>query len=210
MLRVDFSLYLITDRHQTAGRPLLSVLARALSAGVKAVQLREKDLDTRSLLELAADLLSLTRKHGALLFINDRVDLVMALGADGVHLRSDSMPVPVARRLLGSDRLIGASTHSVEEVRKAEADGADFAVLGPIYDTPSKRLHGDPIGLPPLEEANRQSQIPILAIGGISLPCVQEVRRAGARGVALISAISEAEDVESITCLLLHALQTSG
>ena len=209
MPRVDFSLYLITDRHQTAGRPLLSVLERALSAGVKAVQLREKDLGTRPLLELGAELLALTRKHGGLLFINDRVDLVMALGADGVHLRSNSMPVRAARRVLGPNRLIGASVHSVEEVLRTETEGADFAVLGPIYDTPSKRLHGDPIGLRPLEEASRQSHIPIFAIGGISLPGVQEIRRAGARGVALISAIHLSENIESATRLLLHALQTS-
>jgi thiamine-phosphate pyrophosphorylase len=209
MPRVDFSLYLITDRHQTAGRPLLSVLERALIAGVRAVQLREKDLGTRALLELAAELLSLTRKHGGLLFINDRVDLVMALGADGVHLRSDSMPVQAARRMLGPNRLIGASVHSVEEVLKAETNGADFAVLGPVYDTPSKRLHGDPIGMRPLEEASQQSHIPIFAIGGISLPRVQEVRRTGAHGVALISAILLSESIESATRVLLHALQTS-
>jgi len=209
MSRVDFSLYLITDRRLTAGRPLLSVLERALSAGVKAVQLREKDLDTRSLVELAGEVLSLTRKHGAVLFINDRVDLVIALGADGVHLRSDSMPVQAARRVLGPNRLIGTSVHSVEEALKAETDGSDFAVLGPVYDTPSKRVHGTPIGLRVLEEASQHSHIPIFAIGGISLPRVQEVRRAGARGVALISAILLAEDVQSATCFLLHALQTS-
>jgi thiamine-phosphate pyrophosphorylase len=210
MSRVDFSLYLITDRHQTAGRPLLSVLDHALTAGVKAVQLREKDLGTKSLVELAGEVLSLTRKHGASLFINDRVDLVLALDADGVHLRSDSIPIKDARRMLGPNRLIGASVHSVEEVFKAETDGADFAVLGPIYDTPSKRPHGNPIGLRALEEASQQSQIPIFAIGGISLPRVQEVHRAGARGVALISAIFLAEDVQSATGFLLHALQTSG
>lgn len=209
MSRVDFSLYLITDRHQTAGRPLLAVLEQALSAGVKAVQLREKDLDTRSLAELASQLLALTRKQRALLFINDRVDLVMALGADGVHLRSDSMPVQAARRVLGPNRLIGASVHSIEAVLNAETEGADFAVLGPIYDTPSKRRHGEPIGLRVLEEASQQSHIPIFAIGGISVPRVHEVRRAGACGVALISAILLAEDVQSATGFLLHALQTS-
>jgi thiamine-phosphate pyrophosphorylase len=208
MSRIDFSLYLITDRHQTAGRPLLPLLDRALSAGVKAVQLREKDLDTRSLAELAGELLALTRKHGGLLFINDRVDLVLALGADGVHLRSNSMPIRAARRVLGPHRLIGTSVHSVDEVLKAETDGADFAVLGPVYDTPSKRAYGDPIGLRPLEEASRQSHIPVFAIGGISLPRVPEVRRAGARGVAIISAILEAAEVELTTCVLLRALQT--
>jgi thiamine-phosphate pyrophosphorylase len=208
MSRIDFSLYLITDRHQTAGRPLLPLLDRALSAGVKAVQLREKDLDTRSLAELAGELLALTRKHGGLLFINDRVDLVLALGADGVHLRSNGMPIRAARRVLGPHRLIGTSVHSVDEVLKAETDGADFAVLGPVYDTPSKRAYGDPIGLRPLEEASRQSHIPVFAIGGISLPRVPEVRRAGARGVAIISAILEAAEVELTTCVLLRALQT--
>ena len=207
MCRVDFSLYLITDRHQTGGRPLLSVLERALSAGVKAVQLREKDLDTRPLAELAGELLSLTHQHDGLLFINDRVDLVLALGADGVHLRSDSMPIRAARRVLGPHRLIGASVHTIAEVLKAEAEGADFVVLGPVYDTPSKRAYGDPIGLRPLAEASRQSHLPVFAIGGISLPRVQEVRGAGAHGVALISAILEATDVETATRLLLNASQ---
>jgi thiamine-phosphate pyrophosphorylase len=209
MSRVDFSLYLITDRHRTAGRPLLPLLDRALSAGVKAVQLREKDLDIRSLTELASELLALTRRHDSLLFINDRVDLVLALGADGVHLRSDSMPVEAARRVLGPDRLIGASVHNVAEVLKAEADGADFVVLGPVYDTLSKRAYGDPIGLSPLEQASQQSRIPIFAIGGISLSRVHEMRRSGARGVAIISAILEAADIELTTDLLLNALPTS-
>ena len=209
MSRIDFSLYLITDRHQTAGRPLLSVLDRALSAGIKAVQLREKDLDTQALVELAGEVLSLTRKHEALLFINDRVDVVLALGADGVHLRSDSMPIKEARRVLGPNRWIGASAHSVEEVLKAETEGADFVVLGPIYDTPSKRLHGDPIRLHALKEATQQSHLPVFAIGGISLPRVQEARCAGAHGIALISAILSAEDVQAATGFLLHALQTS-
>jgi thiamine-phosphate pyrophosphorylase len=208
MSRVDFSLYLVTDRQQTAGRPLLPLLERALSAGVKAVQLREKDLDIRSLAELAGELLALTRKHGGLLFINDRVDLVLTLSANGVHLRSDSMPIRTARRVLGPHRLIGTSVHNVAEVLKAEADGADFAVLGPVYDTPSKRLYGDPIGLRPLEQASQQSHIPVFAIGGISLSRVQEVRRAGAGGVAIISALLEAADVESTTRLLLNALRT--
>jgi thiamine-phosphate pyrophosphorylase len=209
MSRVDFSVYLITDRHQTAGRPLRPLLDRALSAGVKAVQLREKDLDIRSLAELADELLALTRKHGGLLFINDRVDLLLALGADGVHLRSDSLPIHAARRLLGPHRLIGISVHNVAAALKAEADGGDFVVLGPVYDTPSKRAYGDPLGLRPVEEASRQCHIPVFAIGGISLPRVQEVRRAGAHGVAIISSILEAADVERTTGLLLNALQRS-
>ncbi len=209
MPRVDFPLYLVTDRTQTLDRPLVQVIDQALRAGLRAVQLREKDLDTRSVLRLAEDLLCLTRAGKSLLLINDRVDLVLALGADGVHLPAGSMPVAVARRLLGPDRFIGVSGHSADEVLAAGSEGADFAVLGPIYDTPSKRAYGPPIGLRPLEEASRRTTIPILAIGGITLSRIGEVRRAGAFGVAVVSSILSARDVESSTRRLAEALAGS-
>ncbi len=209
MPRVDFSLYLITDRHQTLGRPLLATLRQALGAGVRAIQVREKDLETRTLIELASELLCRTRERGAVTLLNDRVDLVLALGADGVHLRSDSMPVRAARRLLGPERLIGASAHSAEAVMRAELEGADFVVLGPVYQTASKRSYGAPIGLRPIEEASRRCRIPVFAIGGITPARVGEVRRAGAFGVAVISSILSAADVESATRLLLGAIVTS-
>jgi len=208
MPRVDFPLYLITDRHQTAGRPLSSTVAEALAAGVPAVQLREKTLGTRALLDLAEGLMQLTRAAGAKLFINDRIDLVMGLRADGVHLRSSSISVAVARRLLGPAPLIGISVHAPQEVVRAEQDGADFAVLGPIYETSSKLGYGPPIGLDPLEEAVRRSRIPIFAIGGITAHRAAEVRRAGAYGVAVISSILAAESVSSSTRALLHSLGT--
>lgn len=206
MSRIDFSLYLVTDRHQTAGRPLGPLLRRAMRAGLRAVQLREKDLQTRALMDLAKEALVCVRGEGGLLFINDRADLVMALGADGLHLRADSLPVRVARRILPADRLIGVSAHSVEEVVHAEAEGADFAVLGPIFDTPSKRAYGEPIGLRPIEEAGRRCRIPVFAIGGITVARAREVRRAGAAGVAVISAILSASDVEAATRGLLEAV----
>lgn len=205
MPRIDFSLYLVTDRRQTGGRPLVPLLREAIAAGLRAVQLREKDLATRSLLLLAEEVLNLTREHGAWLLINDRVDLTMALGADGVHLRSDSLPVAVVRRLLGPDRVIGVSAHSVDEVVQAESEGADFAVLGPVYDTSSKRAYGPSIGLPPIQEASRRCRIPVFAIGGITAPRVHDVRRAGAYGVAVISSILTAECVASATRDLLDA-----
>jgi len=210
MSRVNFSLYLITDRHQTAGRPLLPLLDGAMSAGVKAIQLREKDLDTRSLLHLANDVLAIVRKHGGRLLVNDRTDLVMALGADGVHLRADSMPVAAARRLLGPDRLIGVSAHSAEDAQQAESDGADFIVLGPIYDTPSKRPYGDPLGLRPLEQVSWESNIPIFVIGGITPEHVSDVRRAGAFGVAVVSAILASDNVDIAVRCLLEELQSCG
>jgi thiamine-phosphate pyrophosphorylase len=205
MPRVDFTLYLVTDRHQTGGRPLLPLLREALGAGLRAIQLRERDLPTRPLLALAEEARRLTHDHKALLLVNDRVDVVLAVGADGVHLRSDSLPVAAARRLLGPHRLIGVSAHSVEEVVRAEADGADFAVLGPVYETRSKQAYGPPIGLRPIEEAARCCRLPVLAIGGITAARSGEVRRAGTSGVAVISAILSAADVPAVTAQLLEA-----
>lgn len=207
MRRIDFSLCLVTDRHQTSGRPLVSLLREALGAGVRAVQLRERDLEPRPLLALAEEVLRLTRERGARLLVNDRVDLAMAIGADGVHLRSDSLPGAVTRRLLGPDRVIGISAHSVDDVVSAESEGADFVVLGPIYETASKRAYGAPLGLRPIEEAARRCRIPVFAIGGITAARVSEVRRAGAFGVAVVSSILSATSVESAARQLLDAIE---
>ncbi len=210
MPSVDFRLYLVTDRLCTGGRPLVPLLHQAIDAGVSAVQLRERDLDTRALLGLAQEIQMLARERRAKLLINDRIDLVCAVGAAGVHLRASSLPVAAARRILGPDRLIGVSTHSADEVARAEADGADFAVLGPIYDTPSKREYGPPIGIGTLEEACRRCRIPIFAIGGITPPRASEVRRAGAFGVAVISAVLAAEDVSDAVRRLMSAVTSSA
>lgn len=163
------------------------------------IQIREKDLDTPHLLSLITDLLPMIRHHQGLTFINDRVDLVLALGADGVHLRADSMPVSVVRRQLGKNQLIGKSTHSVEEVKRAEDEGADFVALGPIYQTPSKQSYGTPLGLSTLREARSISHLPIFAIGGIIPERIPELLDAGAYGVAVISSILQAPSIPNIT-----------
>lgn len=206
MPAVDFSLYLITDRRQTAGRPLVPLLRQAVRAGLRAIQFRERDLADREWLALAGEAAPFLHEAGCRLLVNDRADLALALQADGLHLRSDGLPVPVARRLVGSGRLIGVSAHSVEEVVRAEAEGADFAVLGPVYDTPSKRGYGAPIGLSPIAEARRRCRMPVFAIGGVTTERVREVREAGAAGVAVVSAILSAPDVDAATRALLTAL----
>ncbi len=209
MPRIDFPVYLVSDRHQTGGRPLGPLIQQAVKAGIRAVQLRERDLSTRPLLALAEELQGHTRASGAALFVNDRGDLAMALGAEGVHLRSDSMPVGAARKLLGPERLIGVSTHSVEEVVKAEGEGADFAVLGPVYETSSKLAYGSPLGLGPIEQAARRCRIPVFAIGGLTASRAREVRLAGAFGVAVISSILGAASVEIAVREMLAAVTTT-
>jgi thiamine-phosphate pyrophosphorylase len=197
MPRVDFSLYLVTDRHQTAGRPLVLLIEEALRAGARAVQLRERDLDTAPLLALAGELLPVIRRYGAVLFVNDRIDVALALDADGVHLRATSLPVRVARRLVGARRLLGVSVHSADEGVRAESEGADFAVLGPIYATASKRAFGPPIGLRAVEEASRRCRIPVFGIGGVTPARASDVLQAGAHGVAVISSVLAAASVDS-------------
>lgn len=187
-------LYLVTDRTQTQGRALADVVEAAVAGGVDAVQLREKDLSGRALFELARDLRARCTRYGARLLINDRIDVALAVGADGVHLPVNSFAVVDARRLLGPTALIGASAHTPAQARTAAADGADFIVYGPIFDTPSKRAFGPPLGLEALQRVTRELTIPVLAIGGMNAARAPEVRRHGAHGLAMISAILGATD----------------
>jgi thiamine-phosphate pyrophosphorylase len=139
------------------------------------------------------------------LVVNDRIDVALVLDDAGVHLRSSSLPVAVARRLMGVRRLLGVSAHSMYEVEQAEGEGADYVVLGPIYETPSKQRYGSPLGLALLEEACRRVRIPVLGIGGITPARAREVRGAGAFGVAAIGAILGASDCAEATRALIEA-----
>ena len=195
MSRVNFRILLVTDRHQARERSLPAVVEEAVAGGIAAVHLRERDLSTSDLAILARDIQTCTRRHAARLIINDRIDVALALNLDGVHLRADSLPVTTARRLLGPHRLIGVSTHSLADVRRANEDGADYVVFGPVYHTPSKRAFGPPLGLDALAAACEASRIPVLAIGGITRERIEEVRRRGAAGVAVIGAILTRADV---------------
>jgi thiamine-phosphate pyrophosphorylase len=203
----DFDLYLVTDRRQTRGRELLAVIEQALLGGVRAVQLREKDLGGGELFSLAEKTKTLCARHGASLFINDRVDVALAVDADGIQLGSSSLPVDAARKLMGDKRLIGASTHSMKEALAAEAAGADFILFGPIYFTPSKAAYGNPQGLERLQEAVEKISLPVYAIGGIKPENVAAVKATGARGVALTSAVMSAEDPMTASRELLRWLK---
>ncbi|ALC17728.1 thiamine-phosphate diphosphorylase/ thiamine-phosphate pyrophosphorylase [Desulfuromonas soudanensis] len=193
--RIDFPLYLITDRLLLpAGRTLIEAVTSALEGGVRAVQLREKDLDDAALYPLARELRALTRAFGARLLINDRIDLALAIGADGVHLGGNSLPTAEARRFLGPAPLIGVSTHRLEEIAGAASQGADFVTFGPVYFTASKAPYGEPVGLEALRCACIAPPLPVFALGGIQLHRISEVLDSGVRGIALISAILSRPD----------------
>jgi len=206
MLKLSSRLLVVTDRHQTRGRPLVTLLQRIVHAGTPAIQLRERDLSTRELVTLAREAQAVTASRRSQLFINDRIDVALALEGVGVHLRSNSLPVSVARQMLGTQRLLGISVHSVEEAVQGESQGADYIVLGPIYDTPSKQLFGPPLGVHTVEKACRLVRIPIIGIGGVTAARAREMRRAGAFGAAVITAILGATDVESAVRELLDAV----
>lgn len=205
MDQLGFSLYLITDR-AAAPRPPVDVVEECLAAGLRAVQLREKDLEARNLLALADTLREATRRHGARLIVNDRADVALAAGADGVQRTHASLPVTALREITPPGFLVGASVHSEAEAREAAAQGADFIVFGPVYDTASKRRYGPPQGLAALETVTRAVDRPVLAVGGLTPERVPEVLAAGAAGVAVIGAIYAAARPADATKAFLDAL----
>jgi thiamine-phosphate pyrophosphorylase len=187
-------LYAVLDPEQLQSRPLSAVLESLLQGGVSVVQLRVKILPARDFLDLASEARRRTRAHGCLLIVNDRLDIALAAQADGVHLGQDDLPLQVARKLMGT-RLVGISTHDVEQARAAESGGADYIGFGPIFGTRTKQTGYAPRGLPMLEEIRRVVSIPIVAIGGITEANVAQVWQAGADAAAMISDLLHAEDI---------------
>ena len=202
----QLSLTLITDRTQTRGRDLAGVVAECLAAGLPAVQAREKDLGAAELATLCRRLRELTRAHGARLLVNDRVDVALAVDADGVQRTHASLPVDHIRNIAGTRLVIGASVHSLEDAVDAEVRGADWVTFGPVYDTPSKRRWGAPQGLERLAKVTGALRIPVVAIGGITPERVTAVRAAGAAGVAAIAAILDTASPGDATKRFLEAL----
>jgi thiamine-phosphate pyrophosphorylase len=192
---IDFKLYLVTDRSLVAPATIEEALGEACRAGVRAVQLREKDLDARSLLDLALRVRAITSTSGTALLINDRADVSLACGADGVHLPEAGFSAVSARRVLGERAIVGVSAHSLGAALQAEDSGASFITFGPVFETPSKMGFGMPLGLGALGKVAAAVQIPVFAIGGITPERAKVCRDNGASGVAVISAILGAADI---------------
>jgi len=202
----ELRLCLVTDRTETRGRDLADVVAECLAAGLPAVQLREKDLSAADLALVGRRLRALTRDAGAILIVNDRVDVALAVGADAVQRTAVSLPIDDIRAVADKRLRIGASVHSLGEAVEAEVKGADWVVFGPIYDTPSKRRYGPPQGIDALARVAAGLRIPVVAIGGITPERVAAVRAAGATGVAVITGILGARSPADATRRYLDAL----
>ena len=183
-------LYYITDRHGLHGDALPTIRA-AIAAGVDWIQIREKDLATQELWNLVRQAVELSQGRPTRILVNSRVDVALGAGAAGVHLPADAMPAAAVRRIAPQGFLIGVSCHSAPEVLRAQDEGTDFAVFGPVFETASKKAYGSPKGLASLEQACKETEIPVLALGGITLENAGSCLRAGAAGVAAISLFQE-------------------
>jgi thiamine-phosphate pyrophosphorylase len=195
----NFLLCYITDRRQLRSVSLAAVIRETVRAGVDIVQVREKDLTSRELITLVEEALSATREPGmggARVVVNDRVDVALAGGADGAHLAAHSMPVQVVRRFVPRAFLIGVSCHSLGEATAAESGGADYLVLGPVFETPSKLGYGPPLGLEKLRNITSRIRIPVLALGGITVERIRPCLEAGASGIAGIRIFQDCDSVQ--------------
>jgi thiamine-phosphate pyrophosphorylase len=194
-----YYLYFVTDPVLNKGYTVIEQIQLALKGGVKLIQLREKELSTSRFVDLARKALELTCQAGAFLIINDRVDIALASGADGVHIGQDDMDLQDARRLLGNDKIIGVSVRSSEEAREAEKGGADYVAASGLLSTDTKKDVGDALGKDSLGTIKQATSLPLIAIGGIKVGNCAEIIKAGADGVAVVTGITMSDDIPA-TC----------
>ena len=203
---MDFTLYLVTDRRWLGGRTLWDSVGEAILGGVTLVQLREKEMSSKEYLELARRVKGITDRYGVPLIINDRIDIALAADADGVHLGPEDLPVPIARKLLGDGKIIGASAASVDEALLFQAQGADYLGVGAVFPTATKQ-GTEKVGLDDLREIKSAVRIPVVAIGGINAGNAGPVMETGVDGVAVVSAIMDQTDIREAARRLLSLLK---
>ena len=190
---IDYSVYLVTDRRDKTDDEFLSIIEEAIIGGASIVQLREKTASTKEFYDLALKVKEITSKYDVPLLINDRIDIALAIDSEGVHIGQDDMPAVVARKIIGEDKILGVSASTVEEAKKAEIDGADYIGSGAVFPTSTKD-DADSVSKEELKEIVDSIDIPVVAIGGISLENAHTLKDSGIAGFSVVSAIMSAED----------------
>lgn len=204
--KIDYSLYLVTDTELFPRENLLSTVEKAILGGVTVVQLREKNISSRLFYEEACALLKITKKYGVPLIINDRVDIMLASGADGIHAGQSDLPASVIRKIIGKDKILGFSAGTACEAKKAEADGADYIGVGAVFPTATK-TDAVNTGIDTLTESVKNVKIPTIAIGGINEQSLEKLYGCGADGVAVVSAIMGSDDPKAASERLLKMVR---
>jgi thiamine-phosphate pyrophosphorylase len=203
---VEAGLYLVTSQALSAGRSTLRIVDAALAAGVRLIQLREKELPVPALVQLAREVRARTANAGGLLVVNDRLDVAMAVGADGVHLGQDDFPVREARQL-APDLIVGASSHTEDEARRAQAEGASYVNIGPLFPTATKPWSDAFLGIEGLRRIARTISIPFTVMGGIKGHHIRELALAGAKTIAVVTAVTADPDPEAAARGLLREIR---
>ncbi len=197
---IDASLYVVTDDRLSRGRSHIDVASDALQGGAQVIQFRDKYREGKELYEIAHAMKERCRAHGALFIVNDRVDVAILVGADGVHVGQNDLPAAKVRDFIGDSMILGVSATTLEEANRAEGDGADYIGFGPVFEARATKPDTvSPLGLDTLREVCSASSIPVIAIGGIGLDNAVQVMDTGASGVAIISAIVSADDITQTT-----------
>ena len=203
---IDLSLYLVTDRKCLKNKDLMSAIEEAILGGVTLVQLREKSSDSLELFNIAKEVKKITDKHNIPLIIDDRIDIAMAVDAAGVHLGQEDIPCNVARKILGSDKIIGVSAHNIKEALKAKSDGADYLGCGSVFNTSTKN-NVTSLKIQELREIKEKVNIPVVAIGGINEKNVLELRGTGIDGIAIVSAILGKDNIKKAAEELKYTIE---
>ena len=193
----SLALYLCTDRVLSLGRPLLEVVEEAIAGGITMLQLREKEATSREFYELALQIRELTKRHNIPLVINDRLDIALVVGADGLHIGQSDLPLEAVRRIAGKRLFVGVSASRIQEAKQAEAEGADYLGVGAVFPTGSKADAGEAIGLEGLRAICSAVTIPVVGIGGLGPSNAAAVMQSGALGIAVISAILSQQNVRA-------------
>ena len=190
---IDYSVYLVTDRRNKTDDEFLNIIEEAIKGGTTIVQLREKTASTKEFYDLALKVKEITSRYGVPLLINDRIDIALAVGSEGVHIGQDDMPADIAREIIGEDKILGVSASTVEEAKKAEIDSADYIGSGAVFPTSTKD-DADSVSKEELKEIVDSIDIPVVAIGGITVENAHTLKGSGIAGFSVVSPIMSAED----------------